>query len=215
MESAVALSPEPPYTAETEILTLSHFTQRAFDFVGASILLLALSPLIGIVWLILKLSSAEPAVFKQKRVTKHGKVFYLNKFRTMRSDAESNGAMFASEDDPRVTPLGRRLRKARIDELPQLLNVLAGEMSLVGPRPERPEMIDSLIKEFPDFRERLKVNAGLTGLAQIAVGYSASARRYRHKLACDRLYIKNRSIMLDLWILWKTIGVVLSGKGAC
>jgi lipopolysaccharide/colanic/teichoic acid biosynthesis glycosyltransferase len=144
----------------------------------------------------------------------HGKPFVLYKFRTMRVDAEKDGAKLAVKGDPRVTPIGRFLRKTRLDELPQLWNVLRGEMSLVGPRPERPEFIEQLSREIPDYLNRLGLKPGLTGVAQVVNGYDNDLESFRRKVAFDLLYLQNCCLHNDLKILWRTIGVVLTGKGA-
>ena len=144
----------------------------------------------------------------------YGKPFVLFKFRTMRIDAEINGAQFAQKNDPRVTPIGRFLRKTRIDELPQLYNVLRGEMSLVGPRPERPEFILQLSDEIPDYLERLGLKPGLTGPAQVINGYDNNLDGFRRKVALDLLYLQNCCLWNDVKILIRTVGVVLTGKGA-
>lgn len=143
-----------------------------------------------------------------------GKPFVLYKFRTMRTDAEKDGAQFATKGDPRVTPIGRFLRKTRIDELPQLWNVLRGEMSLVGPRPERPEFIEKLTAEIPDYLERLGLKPGLTGPAQVINGYDNNIDSFRRKVALDLLYLQNCCLWNDIKILFRTVGVVLTGKGA-
>jgi lipopolysaccharide/colanic/teichoic acid biosynthesis glycosyltransferase len=133
----------------------------------------------------------------------------------MRQDAErESGAVVATLHDNRVTPMGRILRKTRLDELPQLWNVLQGDMSLIGPRPERPELAKNFEKKIRGFRRRLGVKAGLTGLAQVIQGYPEYTDGYRQKLALDVLYIKKKSLALDLWIAMKTVGVVVSGSGA-
>ncbi len=143
-----------------------------------------------------------------------GKPFVLYKFRTMAVDAEKDGACFAVAGDPRITPAGRFLRKTRLDELPQLWNVLKGEMSLVGPRPERPEFIQNLSSEIPGYLHRLRLKPGLTGLAQVVNGYDNNIESFRKKVAFDLLYLQNCSVLNDLKILLRTVGVVLTGKGA-
>lgn len=144
----------------------------------------------------------------------YGRHFVLYKFRTMRTDAEKNGAQFAVKGDPRVTPIGRFLRKTRLDELPQLWNVLKGEMSLVGPRPERPEFIEKLSGEIPDYLARLGLPPGLTGVAQIVNGYDNDIESFRRKVAFDLLYLQNCCLWNDVKILFRTIRVVLTGSGA-
>lgn len=144
----------------------------------------------------------------------YGRHFTLYKFRTMRTDAEKSGARFAVKGDPRVTPVGRFLRRTRLDELPQLWNVFKGEMSLVGPRPERPEFMQQLSDEIPNYLDRLGLKPGLTGVAQILNGYDNEIESFRRKVAFDLYYLQHCSVWNDIKILVRTIGVVLSGSGA-
>ncbi len=144
----------------------------------------------------------------------YGMPFTLYKFRTMRQDAEKNGAQFAVKGDPRITPLGRIMRKTRLDELPQLWNVLRGEMSLVGPRPERPEFVEKISDEIPNYINRLGLKPGLTGLAQVINGYDNNIESFRRKVNLDLLYLQNCCIWNDIKILFRTIRVVLTGSGA-
>lgn len=189
--------------------------QTLFDKVGAACLLTASAPVMLFVAVGIKLTSPGPILFRQRRLTRCGQVFVMYKFRTMVNNAERNtGAVWAAANDPRVTPFGQFLRNSRLDELPQLLNVLKGEMSIIGPRPERPELATKLAEQLPSFRKRLQVNAGLTGLAQVGSGYAANVDSYREKLAWDILYIRRRSILLDLLIAVKTVRVMLTGRGA-
>lgn len=189
--------------------------KRLFDVVGATLLLIVLSPVMLLVGILVRLTSAGAAIFAQERLTEGGRSFQLYKFRTMVADAEKlTGAVFAEENDPRVTSLGHFLRRTRLDELPQLINVIQGDMSLIGPRPERPELARILSERFPRFDQRLRVKAGLTGLAQVVQGYPDTMDGYRKKLALDMVYIRRQSFMLDLWICIKTIGVVVHGHGA-
>ncbi|MBI1310429.1 sugar transferase [bacterium] len=150
----------------------------------------------------------------RRRESNYGKPFTLYKFRTMRVDAERNGAQFATKNDPRVTPIGRFLRRTRLDELPQLWNVLRGEMSLVGPRPERPEFIEELSNGIPDYLDRLGLKPGLTGPAQVINGYDNNIESFRRKVALDLLYLQNCCLINDVKILLRTIRVVLTGSGA-
>ena len=189
--------------------------KRAFDIVGAITLGAVLLPIMGGVAASVRLTSPGPALFRQRRLTQGGKEFMLCKFRTMRVDAEKDsGAVVAQLHDARVTRVGRFLRKTRLDELPQLWNVIRGDMSLIGPRPERPELARNFERKIRGFGRRLGVKAGLTGLAQVIQGYPEYTDGYRQKLALDLLYIKKRSMLLDLWIALKTVGVVVSGSGA-
>ncbi len=189
--------------------------KRALDVIGASALLIVLSPLMALIAFAVRFDSKGPVIFSQRRLTVGGKVFTMLKFRTMKTDAESTtGAVWASKRDPRVTRVGKYLRLCRLDELPQLINVIRGEMSLIGPRPERPEIATDLSKDLPSFNHRLAVKAGITGLAQTTTGYASSVDSYRKKLAWDILYVRNRCLLLDLRIALKTIVVVLTGSGA-
>jgi exopolysaccharide biosynthesis polyprenyl glycosylphosphotransferase len=161
------------------------------------------------------LEGGGPVIFRQERVGRGGRTFTLLKFRSMRTDAEHDGkARWASEKDERITPVGRFIRKGRIDELPQLWNVLKGEMSLVGPRPERPCFVEQLSKQIPFYAIRHTVNPGITGWAQVRAEYGASVEDAKRKLQFDLYYVKNHTLVLDLLIAVETIRVVLSGKGA-
>jgi lipopolysaccharide/colanic/teichoic acid biosynthesis glycosyltransferase len=169
----------------------------------------------ALVAIAVKLESPGPVLFRQQRVGQSGRIFTLNKFRSMRDDAErTSGAVWASEDDPRATRVGRVLRKTRLDELPQLFNVLAGEMSFVGPRPERPEFVRLLQRQIPFYSGRLAVKPGITGWAQVRHQYAASVEDTLEKLQYDLYYIKNLSPFLDILILLNTIQVVLFARGA-
>ncbi len=177
-------------------------------------LLLSL-PLLPFVILAIKLSSPGRVLYWQNRVGRDDRVFRCYKFRTMRADAEADtGPTWAEDDDPRVTPVGRFLRKTRIDEIPQLLNVLKGDMSLVGPRPERPEFIAALNEKIPYYHLRNSVRPGITGWAQILYKYGSSVEDAKEKLRYDLYYIKNTSVGLDLLIVLNTIKIVLVGRGA-
>ena len=140
--------------------------------------------------------------------------FTIYKFRTMRNDAEQNGAQFAQESDPRITPIGRLLRRTRADELPQLWNILKGDMSLIGPRPERPEFMANLQDQIPNFIDRLGLKPGLTGIAQVVNGYDNDLEGFRRKVSYDLLYLQNCCVWNDLKILFRTIRVVITGEGA-
>ena len=191
------------------------YIKRTFDIIGALGLGVTLAPVMLGVAVVIRGTSAGPIMYKQKRLTVGGREFMLCKFRTMRQDAErETGAVVAQLHDARVTGVGKFLRKTRLDELPQLWNVLRGDMSLIGPRPERPELARNFEKKIKGFRRRLGVKAGLTGLAQVIQGYPEYTDGYRQKLALDVLYIKKKSMALDMWIALKTIGVVMSGSGA-
>jgi lipopolysaccharide/colanic/teichoic acid biosynthesis glycosyltransferase len=165
--------------------------------------------------LLIKLGSPGPLFYSQERVGRYGKIFTLFKFRSMRVDAEVDGnATWAAERDPRVTRVGAVIRKLRIDELPQLINVLRGEMSFVGPRPERPVFVEQLTQVIPYYAERHWVRPGITGWAQVNYPYGASISDARRKLSFDLYYLKNTSIFLDFLILLQTVPIVLSRSGA-
>jgi sugar transferase (PEP-CTERM system associated) len=190
--------------------------KRAMDLAVGSLVLLLASPLMLASALAILLESGwrAPVLYRQTRVGEGGRHFRILKFRSMRVDAEQFGARWAEEDDPRITRVGAVLRKYRLDELPQIFNILRGEMSLVGPRPERPELEADLLRELPYYAERYRVKPGLTGWAQIRYPYGASLHDAFEKLQYDLYYIKNYSLFLDLLILLQTTEVVLWGKGA-
>jgi len=189
--------------------------KRAIDLLVATLTVLATLPLMALIALAVKLDSPGPVLFRQQRVGRHGRIFVLKKFRSMHIDAEqASGAVWASRADPRVTRMGRFLRHSRLDELPQVFNVLRGEMSFIGPRPERPEFVHMLEQRIPFYRERLAVKPGITGWAQVRHQYTASVNDTLEKLEYDLYYIKNVSLFLDLLILLATIQVVLFAKGA-
>lgn len=188
--------------------------KRVLDITASSLGLLFFLPVIPFVILAIKLDSPGPILFRQVRVGEGDKPFTLMKFRSMRRDAESKtGAVWSQENDPRITRVGNFLRRSRLDEIPQLLNILKGDMSLVGPRPERPEFVSELKKRIPYYSERHYVKPGLTGWAQVCYPYGSSVEDAIEKLRYDLYYIKNISILLDFYIVLKTFGVVLLGKG--
>jgi sugar transferase (PEP-CTERM system associated) len=194
---------------------LTLMAKRTLDVTASGIGLLLSAPLMGIIALAVKCSSPGPVFFRQVRVGQWEQGFEVIKFRTMREDAESiSGAMWAAEKDPRVTRIGRVLRKFRLDEMPQFMNVLKGEMSFVGPRPERPVFVEQLKQRIPYYGERHTVKPGITGWAQINYGYGASEEDALRKLEYDLFYIKQLSLFFDLFIVLKTIKTVLFGNGA-
>jgi sugar transferase (PEP-CTERM system associated) len=193
---------------------VSSAVKRLFDIVASVLLLVLTAPLIALFALLIKLDSKGPAFFRQTRVGLYGQTFSLIKLRSMRLDAEAGGAQWAAVRDPRVTRIGRFIRKSRIDELPQAWTVLKGEMSFVGPRPERPEFVDDLEDKLPFYAERHMVKPGITGWAQINYPYGASIEDSRHKLEYDLYYAKNYTPFLDLLILLQTLRVVLWNEGA-
>ncbi len=212
-----------PYRFITDFYRISDFTKVKyfsdgakviFDFLFAPLLLLVLFPVSFLFAMLHKIESPGPIFYQQIRAGKNGKPFKLIKFRTMIKNAEKHGRKFASKNDPRVTRIGRIMRKLRLDEVPQLINVVRGEMSLIGPRPERPEFIEQFSKQIPFYRLRLEIKPGLTGWAQVHYKYTGpKIEEQIRKLEYDLYYIKNRNILLDIIVLLKTIGVVLKAEG--
>jgi sugar transferase (PEP-CTERM system associated) len=188
--------------------------KRAMDIGLAMTGLVFSLPVMALVAAMVKLDSKGPVLFRQQRVGERGRIFVLNKFRSMSVDAERNGAVWAQARDPRVTRVGRWLRRARLDELPQFWNVLVGDMSFVGPRPERPEFVGTLQKQIPFYVARHAVKPGITGWAQVCHHYAASVEDSMEKLQYDLYYIKNLSPLLDLVILLRTLQVVLFARGS-
>jgi sugar transferase (PEP-CTERM system associated) len=189
--------------------------RRALNFSMALVGTVISLPLLPFVVLAIKLDSSGPALYRQRRVGRRGVVFHCYKFRTMRVDAEADtGATWASDDDPRITRVGRFLRTSRVDEIPQLWCVLKGDMHFVGPRPERPEFVEWLSREIPYYGVRHVVRPGITGWAQVQYKYGNTVDDAREKLQYDLFYIKNASLGLDLLIMFQTIKIVLLGRGA-
>ncbi|OUN01765.1 MAG: hypothetical protein BAA04_04300 [Firmicutes bacterium ZCTH02-B6] len=188
--------------------------KRAIDILCVLVSLPIVIPLSLVIALLIRLDSGGPVLFWQERVGQGGSVFRLVKFRSMRVDAERNGAQFARPDDDRVTRVGRVLRKYRLDELPQLWNVLKGEMSLIGPRPEQVEFARQFEEEIPFYRWRHRVKPGITGWAQVQQGYAAGVQDTMEKLEYDLYYVKHLSLWLDLNIALKTIVTIVTGFGA-
>ena len=186
--------------------------KRALDLLASTLGLIIGVPIIIIFGILVKLEDGGPIFYKQERLGKNNKKFYIYKIRSMKIDAEKiGGAQWAEKDDPRITKIGKFIRKTRIDEIPQLFNILNGEMSLIGPRPERPELTYKFEEEIPGFINRLKIKPGLTGLAQVNGGYEISPEE---KLRWDLIYIKTQSFIVDIKIILKTIKVVITGDGA-
>ncbi|OQP10122.1 sugar transferase [Geobacillus thermoleovorans] len=204
---------DTPYIIEQQQTKIKYYPyiKRFLDIVFSLLALPVAIPIIVIFAIIIKLETPGPAFFLQERVGLHGKYFKVIKLRSMEVNAEKNGAQWAAKNDPRVTRVGAFIRKTRIDELPQLFNVLKGDMSLIGPRPERPMFTAQFNEEIPGFIDRLQVKPGITGWAQVNGGYDITPRE---KLELDRYYIHNMSFWLDLKIIFKTIKVCLTGDGA-
>lgn len=189
--------------------------KRVFDIVSSTLLLVVASPIMLVTALLIKLESPGGVYYRQERVGLNGRTFDVVKFRSMRNDAEKDGRpVWAQANDARVTRVGGVIRKLRIDELPQIFNVLKGEMSLVGPRPERPFFVEQLTQEIPFYALRHSVKPGVTGWAQVSYPYGATVEDSQEKLQYDLYYVKNHTLFLDLVVLMETVGVVLTGKGA-
>ncbi len=188
--------------------------KRLFDICASGVLLLLSSPILVLTAILVKVTSRGPILYRQERVGQFGRTFHVLKFRSMVVDAEGDGkAQWAQQNDPRVTGVGRFIRASRIDELPQIFNVLRGDMSFVGPRPERPVFVDDLAKEIPYYQERHVVKPGITGWAQLNYPYGASVNDARHKLEYDLYYVKNYSLFLDIIILIQTLRVIVWQDG--
>ena len=187
------------------------FTKRVFDIVSCGCALIVLAIPMVVIAAKIKLESPGPVIYSQRRVGKNGKIFNVYKFRSMYSDAEARGAQWAVGDDPRVTPFGRFMREKRIDEIPQFWNIVKGDMSLIGPRPERPAFCQEFEKRIHGWNYRTFVKPGLSGLAQVTGGYDLLPKE---KIVLDLEYIECRSMRVDLRIIFKTLGVVSTGEGA-
>ena len=185
--------------------------KRAIDLAVCTILGIVLSPVLAVGIALNKLFSPGPVFYRQTRLGRFGKEFDIIKLRTMRIDAEAGGAQWSTENDPRVTPIGKILRKFRIDEIPQLWNVLVGEMSFIGPRPERASFAESLTKDIPYFNERLLIHPGLTGWAQVCYPYGSTVEDAKRKLEFDLYYMKNMGVILDVLVLLDTVKIIICG----
>lgn len=193
---------------------LQALVNRTGDIVISLAMLLVALPVMLVAALLVRLDSPGPVLYRQERVGLGGRSFTLLKFRSMRADSEAAGPAWAQQRDPRVTRVGSFMRRTRMDELPQLFNVLRGEMGFIGPRPERPHFVEQLAEAIPYFRERARVKPGLTGWAQVNYPYGASVEDARAKLSYDLYYVKNRSLLLDVLILFATVRVILFQEGA-
>lgn len=204
------------FTDGFTVSSVSGFGKRAIDLLAAGVLLLASFPLMLLTIIAIKLEDGwrAPVLYSQERVGLNGRQFKVHKFRSMRTDAEKNGAVWASKNDNRVTRVGAFIRKVRIDELPQIFNVLNGTMAFVGPRPERPVFVEKLADSIPFYNERHRVKPGITGWAQLCFAYADNEEDSREKLRYDLYYIKNQSLLLDLLVIIQTVEVVLFKKGS-
>ena len=187
--------------------------KRITDIVASLIAVIILSPVYIVLGILVKATSPGPVIFKQLRIGQHGRPFYIYKFRTMCHNAEQNGPQLSSSTDSRITPIGRFLRKTRLDEIPQFFNVLKGEMSLVGPRPERQYFIDQIVCRAPHYRHLHKVKPGITSWGQVKYGYAENVDQMIHRMKYDILYIENMSIAVDLKIMAYTMLTILKGSG--
>jgi sugar transferase (PEP-CTERM system associated) len=194
---------------------ISLLVKRVMGFVGALAMSVLLLPLLVLTAVAIKIESRGPVLFRQERVGQNGEIYTIYKFRSMREDAELHtGPIWAEKDDPRITRVGRIIRNLRIDELPQLWNVIKGDMSFVGPRPERPFFVERLKKSIPYYNERFSVKPGVTGWAQVKYSYGASEEDAKEKLKYDLYYIKNLSLFMDLLVIFHTVKIVLLGRGS-
>ena len=201
------------YQQELENKEIGFYSKirRVIDFIISLLSLVIVIPIILITSIFIMLESPGNPFYVQSRMGFMGKEFNLIKLRSMRTDAEKNGAQWADKNDPRITKVGRFIRKTRIDELPQIFNVLKGDMSIIGPRPERQIFVEEFVKYIPDFPKRLEVKPGLTGWAQVNGGYEITPEE---KLRLDLFYIENRRFLLDVKIVLRTIQIIFTGEGA-
>ena len=202
------------FTGRGRQAKLAELTRTTVHWLVALIGAILSLPIVLLTALLIKLESRGPVFYKQERVGKNGRTFVLTKFRSMRVDAEESGPVWASKGDSRTTRVGRVIRKIRVDEIPQFWHILKGEMSFVGPRPERPHFVAQLAAEIPFYEQRHLIAPGLTGWAQIKYPYGASIEDARQKLQYDLFYIKNQSLVLDAIILFETVKIILFGRGA-
>ena len=204
----------PPIAINQEIMPAWQFSiKRVIDIMASALALIVLLPFLLVIAVLVKLSSPGPIFFTQERIGKYSEPFKIIKFRTMVNDAERNGPQLSSASDSRITPIGRFLRKTRIDEFPQFINVLKGEMALVGPRPERQFYIDQITQEAPHYKHLQKVRPGITSWGQVKYGYAENVAEMVQRLKYDLLYIENMSLAVDIKILLYTILIVLRGEG--
>ena len=187
--------------------------KRVIDIVASALFLLIFFPVYAMIALMVKLSSPGPIFYKQERIGRHGKPFYIYKFRSMFIDAEKAGPSLSSDFHPRITSWGRFMRKVRLDELPQFWNVIIGDMSLVGPRPERQFFIDQIVKIAPHYKHLHRVRPGITSLGQVKYGYASSVDEMVRRLKFDILYIENMSLAMDFRVMLYTIKIIVEGRG--
>jgi lipopolysaccharide/colanic/teichoic acid biosynthesis glycosyltransferase len=192
---------------------LSEIIRQFFDIIISLLALIVLSPLILILSVFIRISGKGPVIYSQDRIGKNGKPFAIYKFRSMKYDAEAGAPMLSGINEERITRIGRYLRKYRIDEIPNFINVIKGDMSVVGPRPERQFFIDQIVIRNPEFKELLRVKPGITSWGQVKYGYASNVDEMLERLEYDLDYIKNRSLWFDIKIILYTLGTILKGKG--
>ena len=190
-----------------------HMIKQALDYSLSAIALMVLSPLMAVLAILIRMSGKGPVIFRQERIGRHGKPFIIYKFRSMEDDAEWDGPQLAVRGDTRITPLGRFMRKHRFDEMPNFINVLKGDMSLVGPRPERRHYIEKIRSKAPHYNRVLAVKPGITCWGQVKLGYASNIDKMLERLEYDLLYLENISLFLDLKIIYYTLGTIVKGKG--
>lgn len=204
---------EPTTNIQFTRTTMTEAVRQFSDILLSLLALIILSPLILILSVIIIISGKGPVIYSQDRVGKSGRPFVIYKFRSMKYDAETGVPMLSGTNEERITRIGRYLRKYRIDEIPNFINVLKGEMSVVGPRPERQFFIDQIVKRNPQFRELLRIKPGVTSWGQVKYGYATNVDEMLERLEYDLYYLKNRSLWFDMKILLYTLGTILQGKG--
>ncbi len=187
--------------------------KRCFDLVVSSIALITGAPFFVLLVVITKITSGGNVFFRQQRIGKNGIPFYIYKFRSMHIDAENSGPQLAKDDDPRITSWGRIMRKTRLDELPQFLNVFLGQMSVVGPRPERHFFIEKIIQKAPEYKTLLSIKPGITSIGQVRYGYAENVEQMIERMQLDLLYLNNPTLTVDMGIIMETVRVIVQGKG--
>ena len=200
-------------TSHPEISFKIRALKRSFDILFSSTVMIAGAPVFVMLYIITKTTSKGPAFYRQERIGRNEKPFYIYKFRSMYTDAEKNGPQLSSTNDPRITKWGGIIRKTRLDELPQFWNVLKGEMSVVGPRPERQHFIEKIVEKTPNYKKLLRLKPGITSIGQVHYGYAENIDQMRDRMRYDLIYLQNISLNSDLDIIYKTVKVMIQGKG--